>query len=152
MPVCARCRLQAMLDGLGGAEFPGLGKAHRKRVLAACVRSSSLAPGATSIAVKDLMSGGFLSATPPNSPLLSRAIGDLQLREHVFVPLICPTCQIFGRHCERSEAIQLFATAEGLDCFAALAMTVATSLEAHPPATTRYFAWGCFRYFGCKGV
>jgi hypothetical protein len=64
------------------------------------------------------MSEGFLSATPPNGPLPSRAMGDLQLRNHVFVPLICPTSQYFGRHCERSEAIQLFATAEGLNCFA----------------------------------
>ena len=39
------------------------------------------------------MSEGFLSATPPNGPLLHRAMGDLQLRDHVFVPLICPTCQ-----------------------------------------------------------
>ena len=45
--------------------------------------------GATSIAVNDLMSEGFLSATP----LLSRAMGDLQLRDDVFMPLICPTCQ-----------------------------------------------------------
>ena len=50
--------------------------------------------GATSIAIKDLMSEGFLSAAPPNGSLLNRAIGDLQLREPVIVPLICPTCQI----------------------------------------------------------
>jgi hypothetical protein len=30
------------------------------------------------------------------------------------------------RHCERSEAIQFFATEENLDCFASLAMTVLT--------------------------
>jgi hypothetical protein len=85
--------LQAILDGLGGAELPRLGEAHRKRVLAARTIILSGA-GVTSIAVKDLMSEGFLSATPPNGPLLSRAMGDLQLRDHVFVPLICPTCQI----------------------------------------------------------
>ena len=49
--------------------------------------------GATSIAVKDLMSEGFLSAARPTGPLLSRAIGDLQLGEPIIVPLICPTCQ-----------------------------------------------------------
>jgi len=68
---------------------------------------------------------GFLSETPPNGSLLGRAMGDLQLRDHVIVPLICPTCQ--------------------KDFFA-------TSLKAHPPATAGYFAWGCFRYFGCEGV
>jgi hypothetical protein len=46
MSTCAglcTLRLQAKLDGLGGAEFPRMGEAHRKRVLAARLRSSSQA-------------------------------------------------------------------------------------------------------------
>jgi len=58
--------------------------------------------GAISIAAKDLMSEGFLCRTALS---LSTAMGNLQLRDHILMPLICPTCQIFGRHCERREAI-----------------------------------------------
>jgi hypothetical protein len=36
---------------------------------------------------------GFLPAIAPKSPLLSRAMGVLQLRDDTVVPLICPTCQ-----------------------------------------------------------
>src|SRR5260370_39521937 len=46
-------------------------------------------------------------------------MGVYKLRDDGIVPLICPTCQ----------------------------NVFAGSLKASMPATTCYFAWGCFRYF-----
>src|SRR6202051_1573062 len=45
-----------------------------------------------------------------------------RLRDNAIVPLICPTCQNVFKG------------------------------RSKPPALTRYFAWGCFRYFGLEGT
>jgi len=61
----------------------------------------------------------FLPAIAPKSPLLGRATGVLQLRDRGFVPLICPTCQMFSQD----------------------------SLKASMPATTMLLCMGLFSIF-----